>query len=288
MPPRRVARSTLPADAAPAATGEILMHPPVCVVGNDKGGVGKDLVAEGLYLAALRAGLQPSLIEVEVARRLGQLYPAATYIAAGATSPEELYRDPDRAFAPLDEMAIACRKPGQLGIVCLGANLTGALQMWSRTNGQAAFGDGAGICFAIVLTMNRGALASGLANLYELGRLYPAARRVAVLNESVADFIQDDRNLAKRLTQARGEGTPIETVRIRRMAAPAWGYLQSMGPLAEVAQKRVADLVELGLPEGPSVRSLALFERWLADDLISSLAMLLPAGAPAKVQAATA
>ena len=264
------------------------MHPPVCVVGNDKGGVGKDLVAEGLYLAALRPVSSPALSKSRSPdASVSSIRPPHTLPPAPPRRRNST-RDPDRAFAPLDEMAIACRKPGQLGIVCLGANLTGALQMWSRTNGQAAFGDGAGICFAIVLTMNRGALASGLANLYELGRLYPAARRVAVLNESVADFIQDDRNLAKRLTQARGEGTPIETVRIRRMAAPAWGYLQSMGPLAEVAQKRVADLVELGLPEGPSVRSLALFERWLADDLISSLAMLLPAGAPAKVQAATA
>jgi len=264
------------------------MRSPVCVIGNDKGGVGKDLVAEGLYLAALQAGLQPALIEVEVAKRLGQIYPAATYVAAGTTSPEELYRNPDMAFAPLDDMAAACGKTAPFNIVCLGANLTGALQMWSRTNGQAAFGNGEAVCFAIVLTMNRGALASGLANLYELGRLYPAARRVAVLNESVADFVQGDRNLAKKLALARGDGAPVETVRLRRMAAPAWGYLQSMGPLAEVAQKSVADLVALGLPEGPSIRSLALFERWLADDLIGPLAMLLPASPSAKAGGAAA
>ena len=33
------------------------------VVANDKGGVGKDLIAEGFYLAALRAKLAPQLFE---------------------------------------------------------------------------------------------------------------------------------------------------------------------------------------------------------------------------------
>ena len=149
------------------------------IVGNDKGGVGKDLVAEGLYLAALKAGASPALFEVEVSKRLAHLYSNATYISAGAVEPAEMYRNPDAAFAPIDEATGAWRH-APLAIACLGANLTGAFQAWSTTNGVTAFGDGASLTFAIVLTMNRDALAAGLSNLYELGRLYPAARRVAV------------------------------------------------------------------------------------------------------------
>jgi len=247
----------------------------IIITGNDKGGVGKDVAAEGLYLAALQAGANPALFEVEVSKRLSLLYPTATYISAGAVEPAEIYRNPDAVFAPLDEATAAWRK-AELAIVCLGANITGAFQAWSTTNGATTFGDGKELIFAIVLTMNRDALAAGLANLYELGRLYPAARRIAVLNEVVADFIEGDKNLAHRLEQARGDGKPIDTVRIRRMAAPAWGYLQNCGALADVAQMTAQQLVELGLPEGPSVRSLALFERWLADDLIRPLAAVLP------------
>lgn len=245
------------------------------IVGNDKGGVGKDLVAEGIYLAALKAGASPTLFEIEISKRLALLYPATIYIAAGAVEPAEIYRNPDAVFAPLDEATAAWRKT-ELAIACLGANVTGALQAWSTTNGATAFGEGKDLTFAIVLTMNRDALAAGLANLYELGRLYPAARRIAVLNEAVADFIDGDKNLARRLDQARGGGAAIDSIRIRRMAAPAWGYLQNCGALADVAQMTAQQLVELGLPEGPSVRSLALFERWLADDLVRPLGAALP------------
>lgn len=245
------------------------------IVANDKGGVGKDLIAEGIYLAALHTGANPTLFEVEVAKRLTLIYPTATYISAGAVTPADVYRNPDMVFAPLDQASDAWRK-AELAIASLGANLTGAFQAWSLSNGATIFGDGKELTFAIVLTMNRDALAAGLSNLFELGRLYPGARRVAVLNESVADFLPGDKNLLRRLKQAQGDGGPIDTIHIRRMAAPAWGYLQNLGPLADVAKLTPQQLVELGLPEGPSVRSLAIFERWLADDLIRPLRAALP------------
>jgi hypothetical protein len=245
------------------------------IVGNDKGGVGKDLIAEGIYLAAIQADANPALFEIEVSKRLALLYPGATFISAGAIDPAEIYRNPDSVFAPLDAATAAWRQ-AELTITSFGANFTGAFQAWSNTNGAAAFGKGKELTFAIVLTMNRDALAAGLSNLFELGQLYPAARRIAVLNEAVADFIEGDKNLAHRLEQARGDGSPIDTVRIRRMAAPAWGYLQNLGPLTKVAQMTAQQLVNLGLPEGPSVRSLALFERWLTDDLIRPLSAILP------------
>ena len=245
------------------------------IIGNDKGGVGKDLIAEGTYLTARKIGSSPLMLELEIDKRLAQLYPEVIHINAGASSPEELYRNPDRAFAPLDEAMDQARR-ADLAILCLGANITHALQIWSKTSGTTFFGDGADLTFAIVLTMSRGALPAGLSNLYELGRLYPACRRVAVLNETIAEFIDGDQNLAERLAEARGTGKPIETVKIRRMAAPAWGYLQNMGSLPEIVAKTTDDLVKFGLPLGPSARSLAMVEKWVADDLIAPLSMLLP------------
>ena len=152
----------------------------IIIVGSDKGGVGKDLITEGIYLAALKSGAFPALFEIEVAKRLALLYPAATYISAGAVEPAEIYRNPDVVFAPFDQATAEWRE-AELTIVCLGANLTGAFQAWSTTNGATAFGGGENLIFAIVMTMARDALAAGLSNLYELGRLYPGARRVAVL-----------------------------------------------------------------------------------------------------------
>ena len=250
------------------------MH--VLLVGNDKGGVGKDLVAEGLYIAALQSTKPAKLYEIETASRLARTYPEARFIDAGVKSAEEIYRNPDLVFAPLDEAAAAWRSD-EFSIVSLGANMTSAFAAWSDTNGVGYFGEGESLTALIVLTMNSSALSSGLTNLYDLGRLYPACRRVAILNESVADFIDGDRALAGKLDEARGSAGVIETVKIRRMAAPAWGYIQNLGALPTVAQMPAQTLIDLGLPEGPSVRSMAIFTRWLTDDLIKPLGGLLPA-----------
>ena len=107
---------------------------------------------------------------------------------------------------------------------------------------------------------------------------FPAARRTAVLNEFAAPFVDGDRNLAKRLREAQGSGEPIGTLKLTRMAAPAWGYIQNLGPLADVAKMPAQRLIDLGLPEGPAIRSMAMFEKWLENELVVPLSTLLPSG----------
>lgn len=245
------------------------------IVGNDKGGVAKDLVTEGLEITLQREGIEHQLIEVESQKRLGHLYPQAHFIEATAIGADEIYANPDAIFAPMDTLA-ACVQQSDLSVVCLGANLTGGFLAWSETNGERTFGNGQDLHFVCVLTMNRSALAAGLNNLFDFGYRYPAARRTAILNEFAAPFIDGDRHLAKRLREAQGDGYPIETLKLTRMSAPAWGYIQNLGPLAEVAQMPAQKLIDLGLPEGPSIRSMAMFERWLEDDLVKPLRTLLP------------
>lgn len=252
-----------------------LLSSTAIIIGNDKGGAGKDQVSEGLKIALLRAGRDHQLIEVESQKRLGHLYPDAHFIEATAIGADEVYANPDAVFQPMDTLgSLVQRSP--LSVVCLGANLTSGFLAWSETNGARVFGDGSDLHFVCVLTMNRAALAAGLGNLYDFGVQYPGARRTAILNEFAAPFIDGDRNVAKRLREAQGDGSPIETIRLTRMAAPAWGYIQNLGPLAEVAQMPAQKLIDLGLPEGPAIRSMAMFEKWLENDLIGPLSALLP------------
>lgn len=245
------------------------------IIGNDKGGVAKDLTAEGLKIAMLRAGLDHQLIELESQKRLGYLYPDTHFIEAASLGADEIYADPDVVFAPMDTLA-SLTKMSPLSVVCLGANLTGGFLAWSETNGSRVFENGSNLHFVCLLTMNRAALAAGLTNLFDFGLQYPAARRTAILNEFAAPFIDGDRHLAKRLREAQGEAGPIETIRLARMAAPAWGYIQNLGPLADVAQMPAQKLIDLGLPEGPAIRSMAMFEKWLENDLVGPLSALLP------------
>lgn len=245
------------------------------LVGNDKGGVAKDLTAEGLKIAVMRAGLDHQLIEVESQKRLGHLYSDTHFIQSAAIGANEVYANPDAVFEPMDTLANLMQK-SPISVVCLGANLTGGFLAWSETNGERVFVNGRNLHFVCLLTMNRAALASGLTNLFDFGLQYPAARRTAILNEFAAPFVDGDRNVAKRLREAQGDGSPIETIRLTRMAAPAWGYIQNLGALADVAQMPAQKLIDLGLPEGPAIRSMSMFEKWLENDLIGPLSSLLP------------
>jgi len=245
------------------------------LIGNDKGGVAKDLTAEGLKIALIRAGLDHQLIEIESQRRLGHLYPDTHFIEATAIGADKIYENPDAVFEPMDTLASLVQR-SSISVVCLGANLTGGFLAWSETNGSRVFGDGGTLHFICLLTMNRAALTAGLTNLFNFGVQYPAGRRTAILNEFAAPFIEGDRHVAKRLREAQGEGGPIETIRLTRMAAPAWGYIQNLGPLADVAQMPAQKLIDLGLPEGPAMRSMSMFEKWLENDLVAPLASLLP------------
>ena len=245
------------------------------VVGNNKGGVGKDEIAQGLFLAAMKLGLSARLIELESSARLSQLYPDATTIRVETPAPEILYRTPDVIYAPFDEAGRIWRSD-ELSITSLGANLTSGLLAWGRAHGRTMLDNGAAMTVVIVLTMSRAALASGLTNLYDTGVVFPGARRVAILNDVHADFLPGDRNLAARLEEARGQGRPIETVHIVRNAAPAWGYAQNCGTLAEIAALDPQVLLDLGLPEGPVRRSMPMIVKWINDELIRPLEVLLP------------
>lgn len=245
------------------------------ILGGSKGGVGKDLVTEGLRIALSRAGLDHQLIEVESQKRLGHLYTDTHFIQSAAIGADEVYANPDSIFEPMDKLASLVQH-STMSVVCLGANLTDGFLAWSETNGHRIFQNGQNLHFVCLLTMNRSALAAGLTNLYDFGMQYPDARRTAILNEVAAPFIEGDRNVAKRLREAQGEGGTIETIRLTRMAAPAWGYIQNLGPLADVAQMPAQKLIDLGLPEGPAIRSMAMFEKWLENDLVGPLSALLP------------
>ncbi len=179
------------------------------VVGSDKGGVGKDVIAEAVYQAALLRGLDPKLLEVESARRLGLLYPQAISIPLDVPTADAVYANPDVIFAALDRLGELWREKS-LTITSLGANVASAVVAWGSAQGAALLDQGAAMTFAVPLTMNRHAMSAGLTNLFDFGATFPAARRVAILNDLHAAFLEQDRFLAGRLEEARGDGMPIE------------------------------------------------------------------------------
>ncbi|MDQ0314883.1 hypothetical protein [Amorphus orientalis] len=234
------------------------------IVGNDRGGVGKDLVSELLWRSAQELDPSARLIEVETAPRLSRIIDAAEWIEVQHASHEEIYHNPDVVFSAMDALGERVLA-GPPTVCCLGANLTSALLKWGESTGAAYLGAGENLLWVVPLTMNRASLASGLQALWSMGQLFPRARRLAVLNEAVAQFPAGDQNIARRLREARGEWGEIETVRLGRMSAPAWGYMQNIGSLQRISELSYKDLVNIGLPVGVSTRSLALFDQWLSE-----------------------
>ena len=47
--------------------------------------------------------------------------------------------------------------------------------------------------------------------------------------------------------------------RVSFLNGPPWGYLQNLGSLGKVVQMPAQTLIDLGLPEGPAIPSMALF-----------------------------
>jgi hypothetical protein len=239
----------------------------VILVGGDKGGLGKDLTSEGVYLTAVSAGLNPRLYEIEIEPRMARKFPGSIHIGIGTPSAEELYKQPDILFQPLDQAAEAWSRD-ELAIVCCGANVTSAFLRWSEGKvGSAFLGKGETLTFACLLTMQDQSLISGYNNLMRFAAAFPSARRFAVCNSVIADFVQGDPNIERALRDATGSGLPIEMIRIRRMSAPCWGYLMNMGRLDELLKLNWEALTALGLPMGDSLRSMAVLESWVPEFL---------------------
>jgi len=245
------------------------------LVGNDKGGVGKDLVAEGLATLLERRGAQFQLVEVESGPRLQLAYPSTHFIGAPAISAEELYERPDVIFERFDKMTEAVSER-PFNVVSLGANLTSPFLQWARNDGVATITNATDLVMCVVLTMNNAALVTGVENLKRFGEEFPGERRVAILNEYAADFITGDKYVAKLFRDARGEGAKIEAYKLPRMTAPAWGHIQNLGPLSQAAQTDYKALVERGLPEGVSKRSMISFRNWFEQKYLPALEKVLP------------
>ncbi|MCW2239502.1 ParA family protein [Azospirillum canadense] len=246
----------------------------VIMVVNDKGGVGKSFTAQGIYLAALKRKLKLTVTEVEMGRRLGAIIPEARTVKPPVLTPEELYRNPDALFQVWDQEADRWASGEHL--VDFGANVFNSFATWASRVGREYLGTGVRLTLVAVLSMEQHGLNSGLKHLYDMSTLFPEARRVAVLNPVIADFIEGDKRLASLLEKARGTGAPIEQVRVERMSAPAWGYMLNMGRVDQVLVDEAGKeaLMEF-LPKGAVLRSYPVLEAWLTG-WVSALDQVLP------------
>lgn len=259
------------------------------IICGDKGGIGKDLIFSIIYLAALEAGRNPTVHEVEMNRRLGDFFPDSNFYEIAGRSPEEILSNPKITYGALGDFAKAIAKDGfHLGV--MGASLTTAFLRYSGEGedslGRAILGDGDGIGMAVVTTMQDASLTVAVENLVGISAAYPKAKRIVVLNDLVADFQDGDEYVEDVLGVAEKAGTPITRIRINRCAAPTWGHMMNVAPLHRLMDDDVKDnLINVRKQELDDVIiGRKMVKEWLIKQ-VEAVSPLIPAAPKAKAKA---
>jgi hypothetical protein len=225
------------------------------IICNDKGGVGKSLVAHLLGLVMLDRSEPLAIIECEKTPRLHRIFASAVeHRRVDGERIADIYDDPDRVFAFWDDLAESLATADSRRIVDMAAGLTRPLRRWAQAGGARRLADGAGVTFAVVATAEREAWHSAREDFLGLRALFPEARFCVVYNE------RDGRFSAEQVLDARG-------VVLKATRSPAWPYLQNAGRWDLVAQAtNASDLAAAtGLSLGTATRSLYAFTDWLLD-----------------------
>jgi hypothetical protein len=265
---------------------------PIIFIGGDKGGVGKDTVAQAVIAASLDQGKILKIHEVEVNQRLAELFPDSLYHPVVSTSVEEAFASQgQKALEGFEKLVDALdQEPNVTHIVILGASqTTGLLNYLGEGEDSiafAAFGDGQGLTFAIVTTMQDTAVEGAATNLFRIKRAFPQSRRFVVLNDLVAEFQDDDPWLDKVLPN------DVPRIKFARCASPAWGHVMDSAPLHKMREKeRVVKFLTQERQQNPKsptvIVGFKMLKDWL-DGVIKNVAPLVAESASAKGKRPTA
>ena len=180
----------------------------VVVIGSDRGGVGKTMVAELVVTRMEAHGVRPVVIEVEAEPRLTHVLGADTVrcLRIAAHGPEELEKDPGLLYETWEELGdtiVASKRPV---VVDLGANLTKALAAYlADVGGEGPFGEGDDLWFLGVTGGDRFSLNSVNHGLAYMQQAVPNSHRWLVINEHNPRFrIANDSEPVLAMTRAHG------------------------------------------------------------------------------------
>jgi len=167
-----------------------MSHLKTCtLIGSDKGGVGKSLIAQLFVLAHDKAGLDLSVIEVDHQRKLTSILKNRVDLALDAT--------PSIAFSTRDRFAVEGffntvyeKWVEQDSLTDLGANVTTSIMEWARVNQIAGLAeeDNIHFRFVAVTTPDDQAIRSAIAAVEEARRgLGADAEIFVILNNNSSD-----------------------------------------------------------------------------------------------------
>ena len=268
-----VAEKTKPSPTKAAPAVERLM------VLNDKGGIGKSIVIQGLSLELAAAGVDHRVIEAESNARLQRVLgpDRVLFHPLSEDSLAAIRRNPDLVAEYWD--AIAEEFTTGVRLLDMGAN-AGTLfwNWWESGSGRLMLGDGAGMGVLIVTTAEVEAMRLARDALMRAAAEMPGARLFVVVNEHQGAMPADHPALDGLCEGAGRRAGEVVRIVLPRCAAPAWQAMMGMGkPLNEIATLRPQDLVPLGYRLGAAARSVSDVVEW-AGEWRPQLRRILAAG----------
>lgn len=255
----------------------------VVIIGSDRGGVGKTMVAETVATRMEAQGMRPFVIEIEAEPRLMSVLGPdwVRCLRIAAHGPEELERDPGLLYEVWEELGDAVLAATRPVLVDLGANLTKALAGYLAEVGEEGpFGAGAGTWFLGVTGGDRFSLNSVNHGLAYIQQSLPASHRWLVVNEHNPRLqVASDSPVVQTMVKAHGlEGV----MRLPACTAPT---LQSVVDenmrLAAAAMQGHEHWVAKGYGVSESRRSVRRLRSFLADAM-EMLEPIFPEAAPAE------
>lgn len=180
----------------------------VVIIGSDRGGVGKTMVAETVVTRMEAHGVRPLVIEIEAEPRLMHVLGPewVRCIRIATHGPEELEKDPALLYEVWEELGDAVLAAQLPVVVDLGANLTKALAGYLVEVGdEGTFGDGADLWFLGITAGDRFSLNSVNHGLAYMSQALPASHRWLVVNEHNPRFqIRNDSPVVEEMVRAHG------------------------------------------------------------------------------------
>lgn len=227
-----------------------MAHILVC---NDKGGVGKSLVAHLLSIILLDRGERFGLIECEKMPRLQKIFGMLVeFFPIEKNKVSAIYENPDVLFTYWDDIADRLGD-GTRRIIDMGAGVTFPFCRWVQASGEAVLDDGQGLTCCIVTTAEEESWQSAKSNLEVLRELLPKAEFIVVYNERDGAFY------SRRFDGVAG-------VTLKSVRVPAWPWLQNAGRFDLLAQRTGREVAEAcDLPLGTAARSMYAFTDWLLE-----------------------
>lgn len=223
------------------------------IVCNDKGGVGKTLVAHLLTLLLLDRKEHFRIIECEKMPRLRSVFgELVDYRPIERQRISEIYENPDVLFEYWDDIADTLGGSVRC-LVDMGAGVTFPFCRWAQASGSDLLGEGEGLTIAVVTTAEQEAWKSASNNLHLLRELFPKAEFVVVYNERDGEFY--GHQLAA-----------VPSVTLKAVRVPIWPYLQNAGRLDRLAQQTGQEIArKCDVPVGTAARSMYAFTDWLLE-----------------------